>query len=249
MKIKIGVTSGWEPGTIVEGWPLVYVNKDITDHLAKAGAIPFIIPISENEALTESYLEMADGLVVAGEVLSIKRNVFIDGGNNVLYNSNPLRYKNESVIIKKALEMNIPILGICRGYQVLNVEEGGTMKEEDITIGNKIIHQQGGIASPEQSIHEISIKKGTKLFKMLNKTKIKVNSFHRQALKSIPSGYVVSAFAQDGNIEAIETEDERLVIGTQFHPEMLKDGIWHEFFKSYIKAVKHYKTTNLNNEY
>lgn len=241
MQVKIGITSGWEPGTVVEGWPLVYANKGIIDIIVGAGAIPIIIPVVEDEGLYENYMDMIDGIIVSGEVLSIKRNVFEDGGDNVLYNSNPLRYRNEKAAIQMAIRKNIPILGICRGHQVLNVEEGGTMKDGDITIGNEVIHQQGGIKPPDQTAHAISIVQGTKLHKMLNEETVEVNSFHRQAVGKIPSGYIASAISEDGNIEAIETEDSRLIMGLQFHPEMMEGHIWSQFFKNFIKAVAEYK--------
>lgn len=241
MQVKIGITSGWEPGTVVGGWPLVYVNKGIIDNIVDAGAIPIIIPVVEDEGLFENYIDMIDGIIVAGEVLSIKRNVFEDGGDNVLYNSNPLRYKNEKAAIQMAIKKDIPILGICRGHQVLNVEEGGTMKDGDITIGNDVIHQQGGIKTPDQTTHKISIIQGTKLHKILGEECLNVNSFHRQAVGKIPSGYMVSATTKDGNIEAIETEDNRFIMGLQFHPEMMKGHIWSQFFRNFVKVVSEYK--------
>lgn len=237
MKVRIGITSGWEPGTVVEGWPLVYVNKGISDQIEQAGALPVIFPLVEDVRMYEEYLNLVDAVIVSGEVLSIKRNVMQSGDKDVLRNSNPLRYSNEQAVIRTALKRNLPLLGICRGYQILNVETGGTMKDGDINIGNSITHQQGGIIPPDQPSHMITITPGTRLHRLLNTEQIMVNSFHRQALEKVPTEFMVSALADDGNIEAIEAVGERIAIGLQFHPEMLKGQVWSRFFVEFIKLV------------
>lgn len=244
MKVRIGITSGWEPGTVVEGWPLVYANKGAIEYVEKHGAIPVMIPVLEDVSLYDEYMKFIDAIIVSGEVLSIKRNVVKDGGDNPLYSSNPLRYENEKAAINSAIKSGIPILGICRGYQVMNVELGGNMKDGDITIDNPVIHQQGGIELPNVGVHEISIKEDTKLHSLLNVDEIMVNSFHRQAVGDLPKGFIASASTKDGHIEAIETDDDRFIIGVQFHPEMLTGDIWDNFFKEFIKVARNSK----NNE-
>lgn len=245
MKVVIGITSGWEPGTVVNDWPLVYVNKGLVESLEKAGAVPVIIPVLGGGGW-QDYLSFVDGVVASGEVLSIKRNVMKDGGDNVLYNSNPLRYENEANVIKLAVARGIPVLGICRGYQVLNVEMGGTMKAGDITEGNEVMHQQGGIVPPWQGVHEVKIVPGTKLHRMLQVDQVLVNSFHRQAVERIPEGYVVRGVAPDGNIEAIEFAGEEFVMGLQFHPEMLPGEVWENFFQQFVAVVREHKSKSLN---
>lgn len=238
MKVRIGITSGWEPGTVVEGWPLVYVNKGISDQLERAGALPVIFPLVEDVRMYEEYLNLVDAVIVSGEVLSIKRNVMREGDKDVLRNSNPLRYRNEEAIIRIALEWKKPLLGICRGYQVLNVVAGGTMKDGDINIGNSVVHQQGGMIPPDQPSHRITIAPGTRLHRMLKVDQVMVNSFHRQALEKIPADFKVCAVADDDNIEAIEAAGEQIAIGLQFHPEMLTEQIWSDFFREFIKLIE-----------
>ena len=240
MKVKIGITTGWEPGTVVKGWPLIYGSKDLIDRVERAGAIPILLPIVENEELIKEYIEIIDGVIISGEVLTIKRNVMMDHNENVLYKSNPIRYRNEEKIIKAAIEKNIPILGICRGHQVLNVQQGGTMIDDDINIGNLVQHQQSNIALPPDPIHKITISKDSKLFSLIKEEQIMVNSFHRQAIKEIPTSFRVCAMTNDNHIEGIETEDERFIVGVQFHPEMLKGELWENFFINYINIVKDY---------
>ncbi|MEX2461700.1 MAG: type 1 glutamine amidotransferase [Paenibacillaceae bacterium] len=244
MTVRIGITSGCEYGTIVNGWPLIYVNKAIVESIENAGAIPIVLPTVENVSLFDPYMDMIDGIIISGEVLSIKTNVIQDGGKDILQNINLLRYSNERAAISAALKRNIPLLGICRGHQVLNIVEGGTMKDKDINIGNDIIHQQGSIQSPDKGIHNISIKAGSKLQRLLKMNHLCVNSFHRQAIGQIPKGYIASAVADDGNIEAIEMDDDRFIMGLQFHPEMMKEAPWNVFFSEFIEVVKQHKSLN-----
>ncbi|GAK60587.1 glutamine amidotransferase class-I domain protein [Candidatus Vecturithrix granuli] len=238
MKMRIGVTSGWEPGMVVKGWPLIYTVKPVIEKIEKLGGIPIIIPVLENTDYLADYMEFLDGIIVSGEVMSIKQNVIKEGSKNILETSNPLRYKNEAVIIRQALAQNVPLLGICRGYQVLVVIEGGTVTDEDININNSIIHQQGELASPDKTVHSVTMTPGSHLQNLLGVDTIMVNSFHRQGVKSAPEGYRISAVSPDGNIEAIEKKGKTFVLGVQFHPEMLGGDIWEQFF---VRLFEHLK--------
>lgn len=238
MIIKIGVTSGWEDGTVINGWPLIYTVKGIIDALEEAGAIPIIIPILSNQELLKHYIDIVDAVIISGEVMSIKKNVFQEVKGNVLRNSNPLRYDNESALINKAIEEDKPLLGICRGFQVLNVEAGGDMKDNDITIGNNVIHQQGGLYLPTETSHSIKIRKDSKLYELIGIDELDVNSFHRQGVNKIPEGFKVSATAPDGTIEAIENRNKTFIMGLQFHPEMLSDNVWRCFFRNFVQLVR-----------
>src|SRR5690606_2002672 len=124
-----------------------------------------------------------------------------------LESQNPLRYSNERDYIRGALDKHIPLLGICRGHQVLNVVCGGSMYLDDIHLlksGNVVTHQQGS-RKPEETAHSIRIE-GI-LAEILGVKEIMVNSFHRQAVKGPPPGFVVVARSQDGMIEAMASTE------------------------------------------
>jgi putative glutamine amidotransferase len=247
LKPVIGVTSGWEPGALVEGWPLAYTPRHLITRLEQAGAAPIILPVVDDVRLYVQYIRMIDGIVIAGEVLSIHRNVLAETSGNVLKNSNPLRYNNEEAAIRYALQDDIPLLSVCRGHQVLNVTAGGDMKSYDITAGNEVVHQQGGQRPPHEGAHEISIRRGTKLHQIVGADRIKVNSFHRQAVGTVPEGFVACAFAADGHIEAIEAEDkDKFVMGLQFHPEMMEGPQWNVLFEQFVEAAVRIKATRTN---
>jgi putative glutamine amidotransferase len=123
------------------------------------------------------------------------------------------------------VEAGIPVLGICRGEQVLNVAFGGTLYQDipsQVKSKTPVKHRQN--APREYGTHTITVKRGTTLYGILKdilekEDTYRVNSYHHQAVKDVAPGFVVSALARDGIVEAIEMEDNPRVLGVQFHPE------------------------------
>jgi putative glutamine amidotransferase len=239
-KTRVGITSGWEQGTLVEGWPLIYTIKSCVDVVEKAGGIPLVLPVMSQTASSIEALNVIDAVIISGEVLSIKRDVLANKNARDLESQNPLRYANERDYIKSALERGIPLLGICRGHQVLNVVCGGSLYLDDShlqQLDNAVTHQQGS-KRPEETIHSITT--DGILAKILGKKEIMVNSFHRQMVKEPPPGFDVVARSKDGMIEAIASTEHDFVLGLQFHPEVMSDPIWLNVFKSLIEAGNRY---------
>ena len=209
-----------------------YVNNDYVQAVAMAGGIPFILPlISDAEAVKEQ-VESMDGLIISG-------------GHDV----NPLVYGEEPIaelgflcperdaydlkVIRAAIELDKPVIGICRGLQILNVAFGGTLHQDVSKMaGSRIKHLQN--AKPDLSTHTVDIIKETKLYDILGESAL-VNSYHHQAVKEIAPGFMVSARAKDGVIEAMEKEDG-FVLAVQWHPEMIarKDDRMLELFRKLI---------------
>ena len=111
-------------------------------------------------------------------------------------------------------------MGICRGEQIINVVEGGSLYQDISLIENSYVkHNQQCL--PSVATHTAQIKEGTKLYEILNEKEVHVNSFHHLGVKNVAPGYIVSATAKDGVVEAIEKIGEDFVIGVQWHPEMM----------------------------
>ena len=160
--------------------------------------------------------------------------MLIPGGVDV----NPLYYNEEPQILlgeingrldefnliatKIALELNKPILGICRGAQVLNICLGGTIYQ-DISYTNKNFVKHSQNAKGNIKTHSVEIVNSELLEPILGK-EIAVNSFHHQSVKDLGKGLKATAYSKDGIIEAIEKEDAKFVVGIQWHPELLVDN-------------------------
>ena len=121
----------------------------------------------------------------------------------------------ERSLLAHAMERNIPVLGICRGLQMLNVFHGGTLIQH-LTPPERHKRNTGDYAEP---VHSVDVVEGTLLRQILNDTQCPVNSRHHQAVERLGENLVVSARAEDGVIEAIERPDRQFVVAVQWHPE------------------------------
>ena len=140
-------------------------------------------------------------------------------------------YDYDRVVLKYAIDNDIPIMGICLGMQVMASYKADNLIDIDLSKYNS--HNINS-----KYVHDITIDKNSKLHTILQKNKIKVNSTHNQRVKD--SGiYKVSAYSNDGIIEAIEYDKNKFNIGIQFHPEKLyKDKNMNKIFKAFFDTIK-----------
>ncbi len=147
----------------------------------------------------------------------------------------------EMALIHKTLEMDMPVLGICRGIQMLNVAAGGTLYQDIYMSPNPTLkHRQD--APRWYATHDIQIQEESRLLDILGHSTIRVNSFHHQAVKEAAPDFVVSAVANDGIIEGIESTRHDFAVGIQCHPE----GMWQKnppianLFVAFVEAAEAY---------
>jgi len=149
----------------------------------------------------------------------------------------PLRDKVEFEMLEKFISTGKPILGICRGEQVMNVYFGGTL-HQCIKATQRCSHSNN--PSKYKGIHGINITPGTKLHQILEIEYTSVNSMHHQAVDSVAEGVVVSAVSEDGFVEAIEKPDHPFCIGIQWHPEHMSKRVKRQrkIFTAFVNACK-----------
>jgi len=149
----------------------------------------------------------------------------------------PERDLFEISLVRKFLAVDKPILGICRGVQVINIAAKGSIYQDiEGQIEGAIKHIQE--APKWHPTHTIVIEPGTKLGKIYRGLETRVNSFHHQATKDLAPGFCVSARALDGVVEAIESKAHRFVVGVQWHPEQMifNDLSSLRLFKAFVDA-------------
>ncbi|MTI65758.1 MAG: gamma-glutamyl-gamma-aminobutyrate hydrolase family protein [Firmicutes bacterium] len=218
------------------GYRRVYVNEDYIKSVELVGGVPIIIPLTDNEENIKKCIERMDGLILSGghdvTPLSYGEEPLQKLGNIL-----PERDKFDLKLLKKAYELNKPILGICRGHQIINVFFGGNIYQDLSYIeGCKIKHDQYNLSNIVT--HTVEVKENTILREVLGK-EILTNSFHHQVIKDVAPGFIISAKAKDGVIEAIEKKGEQFILGVQWHPEMMavkKDENMLKVFKKLIKV-------------
>lgn len=193
--------------------PITYIKA-----IKRAGGVPIVIPMTTSEEQISAILAIVDAVVMTGGE-DICPSYYGEEPIRALGEVVPIRDRFDYKLIRMAVDKGLPLLGICRGEQILNVAFGGTLYQ-DIPSQKKdsyIKHSQK--APREYGTHSITIEKGSLLEQQLGCNEIYVNSFHHQAVKDIAPGFKATAFAADGVIEAIEMIDNNKVWGVQFHPE------------------------------
>lgn len=200
-----------------------WMNPLYCGGVEQAGGLPVILSLSEDPALWEACCESFDGFVFTGGQ-DIAPALY---GQEKLPQCDyqaPLRDNQEVSMIRRLRALDKPVLGICRGIQVMNAVLGGTLIQDIPTqCPSPVIHRQ---EKPyDIPHHQIAVTPGSRLRAILGCTHLSVNSMHHQAVLDAAPGFSVSAVAEDGLVEAIEYEHARFFLGVQWHPEHM----WHDY--------------------
>jgi len=203
----------------------------------KAGGLPVILPGSGKVNRALPYLRAIHGLLLAGGG-DMDPSYFNEEPHPNLGEITPNRDRFEVMLTKSALRKNIPVLGICRGIQVLNVACGGSVIQHIPAVVKKPLkHSQA--APRHHATHRIFIDKSSRTAEILQTNLTRVNSFHHQAVGDPANGFNVSAISNDGVIEAIEHTKFRFAFGVQWHPECMfkKDKASRLLFKAFVEEA------------
>lgn len=211
-----------DQGGMFPGYRRSYLNEDYISSVLDSGGTPVIIPVIKDIKSIDAIVDTIDGLILSGGH-DISPRFYGEEPKIKLGEIFPDRDQFEFELLKKAKEKKIPILGICRGCQIINVFHGGTIYQDlSYRTGDTIKHWQSH--SPEMVTHTVELEMNSLLNNIWNVNEIWVNSFHHQTIKEVPDNFAVSARSKDGVIEAIESLDDSFLIGIQWHPEMLSNS-------------------------
>ena len=190
------------------------------DAIRRAGGIPVIIPVDTTTAYLNQVIGQLDGLLLVGGV-DVNPVYYGEKPHKKLGSVDGLRDVNELKLIRMAVNRNIPIMGVCRGCQILNVAMGGTLIQDiPSQVEDHSLNHRGSFGNVRE--HSVGIENGSLLHKILGKDSLEVNSSHHQAVKDPAPGAHIDARASDGVIEAYDYYPLRRIIGVQWHPE----GFW-----------------------
>ncbi len=210
------------------------------------GAVPWMIPLLDDDihTLREIY-DRLDGILIPGGVdispLEYGEDVRPECGN-----LDPARDRVELQLVRWAIEDRKPVLGLCRGLQVINVASGGSLWQ-DLASQNAAFqkHDYFPTAGFERDhlAHDVQLVSGTRLARVLEAESVAVNSMHHQGVKQLGRELLVSATAPDGLIEAVEGADDGFLVGVQWHPEVfeMSDPHTRHLFGSFIRAASEWR--------
>jgi putative glutamine amidotransferase len=203
------------------GWNRDITNEAYTTSLFKAGALPIMLPVLENQNPKQigKLLSLCDGLLLPGGS-DIDPTLYGEERHTLCKASNLKTDRFQLSLFKEALERQKPILGICKGSQLINVAMGGTLFQDyHLRSENSYSHDQ--YDNPTKSCHFVNLEEGSNLNAIFNKKSLAVNSLHHQQIKTLGRGLKTAALAEDGGIEAIEAVSGSWCLGVQWHPEAL----------------------------
>ena len=213
----------------------VYLNKQYLDEIIRFGGIPFIIPLSSDQKTIYEIIRNIDGIILSGGY-DIDPKYYGQENSGKSVNISEITDECENAVIRLALEANIPVLGICRGMQALNVFCGGSLIQDiPSEHGFAVTHL---LPKPEVAFHNIRIEKESPLSCAAGFGTYLVNSYHHQAVKDLAPDFSVAAVADDGIIEAIYHKNKKFVLGIQWHPERNQDkvSINEKILEEFIKV-------------
>ena len=215
-----------------------FVNRTYVDSVVRAGGVPFIMPICEDENIIKKMIENVNGVIMTGGV-DIHPFRFNEEPKPKIGEISKERDDFDFLIMKHAFEKNKPIFGICRGIQLINVFFGGTLIQDINSQKNtNILHSQ--TAPRDIATHKIKIKKDSVIFDIFGKS-AEVNSFHHQAIGKLSKDFKITSVANDGIIESIEfKKKDRFILGVQWHPECMteKDEKMQNIFSMFVDICK-----------
>lgn len=196
----------------------IYLNKEYVTAIERMGGMPILLPVTLNKMLIDEYVALCDGFVFSG-----------GGDINPLYFNTPphsgLGGVNSEVdcfqltLIQKVLESGKPLLGVCRGIQLLNVALGGNLYQDLGEIQGEVFqHEQH--APKYDVIHKVRFVENSVLYEMFGKS-VYTNSYHHQAIKRLGKNLRIIGMTDDGVVEAVEMLGHKFCIGVQWHPEMM----------------------------
>lgn len=239
MKASIGITcSLWarkEEWIHQEGRTFDHLKREYYQLVEANGGVPIALPNVDREETINALIDRIDGLLLSGGD-DIDPSLF--GEENLYADSiiHPHRDRVEIAFAKKAAERGMPIFGICRGHQLINVAFGGTLWQDSSLRPGTDQHK-----SAERLCfirHPVKLNRDSHLYKLAGSEGISVSSRHHQHIKDVAENFTVGATSPDGIVEAIERIDrDSHIMAVQWHPESNpNDPVTRALFQDFIRA-------------
>ena len=231
----IGITGNYEDLTCKLG-------RGYYQSVVEAGGVPVVIPPVADKHVIINTLEHIDALILSGGG-DINPLWAGEEPSPRLHGINQERDLPELLIARLAYNRQIPMLGICRGIQTLATAFGGKVSQDICDVAT-VKHSQD--ADRSEATHSVTIEQDSTLFNIYKEDKLMVNSFHHQAVAEAGDKFRVVAKSADGIVEAMESTEFKSILGVQWHPECLEDGL--PLFQWLVDEAKSYREAHTTHD-
>jgi len=211
--------------------------------LTNAGAIPWLVPLIDDDTL-HGIFEHLDGVFLPGGA-DIDPVSYGQAPHPLCDKTDRDRDRVELALAKWAIEARKPVLGVCRGMQLINLAAGGTLyqdlaEQKQGSIKHDYFPFGGQNFRRDFLAHEVEVAAGSRLAKVFGEGALRVNSMHHQGVRDVGKGLTVSATAADGLVEGLEAGDGGYVVGVQWHPEALTDNeaASRRLFEDFVETAR-----------
>lgn len=222
-KPLIGITTARTLST--NSLPLISLDEAYVQAIRRAGGIPLLVPLGLPVTDLGEIVARLDGLLLSGGG-DVHPAVYHSQEHPKVNEVDEDRDRVEIAIFQSAVERRMPILGICRGQQLINVAMGGSLYEDILDQHPNAIQHTCFPAKPrDYPAHPVEVDPTSRLANILGTERLKVNSLHHQAIRKLAPGLVPTATAADGILEAVEMEGYPFGLAVQWHPEWMQDQL------------------------
>ena len=216
----------------------IWMLPGYMDGIMQAGGIPVMFPFSSDEQELEQLVNMCDGFLFTGGH-DVCPELYHEAPLEGLVDSCSKRDAMESIVLRKAIERDKPVLGICRGIQFINAYLGGTLYQDlPSQHPSELSHRQP--APYDRPSHDVTITEGSLLHDCIGSSLLAVNSCHHQAVKDLSPQLEAMAFSPDGLVEAAYMPGKRFLWAVQWHPEFSyrTDENSRKIFRAFADSMK-----------
>ncbi|MGO0063431.1 gamma-glutamyl-gamma-aminobutyrate hydrolase family protein [Brevibacillus fluminis] len=236
----IGITP-WRrdlPTFLGEKTDLYTLDPEYSNCIELAGGVPVIL--TQNLANIASYMELLDGLVVSGGG-DVDPRSYGEENSGQSYDVNEKADEFEIALLREAAARRLPVLGICRGFQMMQVAFGGAMHQDLHSVYPAHPKNQGDAETILAQRHPVKLAEGSWLARAYGTTERIVNTIHHQCVRVLGDGFKPVGWSEDGIVEAVEAQTQWQAIGVQWHPEKLKNEAELGLFRAFIEGIEENK--------
>ena len=232
----IGLTCARTPSQYTD--MLISVTEAYTQAVSHAGGCPVLIPLGLPDGQLKDIIGRVDGILLTGGG-DIHPTQYGSAAHPKVAEVDEDRDRVEIELFREAVANRIPLLGICRGLQVINIALGGTLYEDLLDQRPNTTNHDFFNGYPRDYLaHNVQLTPSSQLSRILSTRSLDVNSLHHQGIRELATGLEATAHATDGVIEAIELKDYSFGLAVQWHPEWLQAHIhMRALFQAFIQAA------------